>query len=155
MSHVDFRSLLLAPFAIMACGDSLAPRALPGTYALQRVAGDPLPAVVASNFYGTIIVFSETIRLELGGTGTVTSVSEIVPHDVSLPREGPSMGESEIRWVITKGRMQIEHDCGPGESCVPGPHLVGVLAGHSLRLRWGPQLSGRVPLDYLEVPAPQ
>ncbi len=147
--------LALASLVLAGCGDTLSPGALPGTYVLQRVAGDPLPAVVARNFYGTILVYSEAIRLELGGTGALSGVSEIIPHDPSLPREGPLSSESEVRWAIKNGRIQIEHECGPAENCVPGPHLVGMLGGHSLRLRWGPQLSGRAPLEYVEARAPQ
>ena len=156
LSAQSLRSLLLAPLAILAsCGDALAPGSLPATYSLRRVAGEPLPAVVARNFYGTIIVYSESVRLELDGTGMLSTLSEIVPHDVSIPREGPSTAEGDIHWAMRNGRVQIEHNCGPLEICVPGPHLVGVLGDHTLRLRWGPQLSGRAPLDYVEVPAPQ
>ena len=156
LSAQNLRSLLLGPLAVLAsCGDSLAPEGLPGTYALRRVAGDPLPAVVARNSYGTIIVHAEAVRLEIDGTGTRSILNEIVPHDVSVPREGPSTSEVEIRWAIRDRRIQIEHRCGPLALCAPGPHLVGVLRDHALRLRWGPELSGRSPLDYLEVPAPQ
>jgi hypothetical protein len=155
LPHPALRSLLLAPLILSACGDSLAPGALPGTYTLQRVAGDPLPAVVATNSFGTILVFYETIRLGPHGRGTISGVTEMVPHDIFLPREGPTEGQSEIRWTIIKGRIEIEHECGPLENCVPGPHLIGVLGGHDLRLRWGPQLSGRAPLEYVQAPAPQ
>lgn len=153
-AHIP-RSLLLAPLVLLAsCGDSLAPGSLPGTYSLRRVAGEPLPAVVARNSYGTIIVHSEAIRLELDGTGSISTSSEIVPHDVSVPLQGSSTAESQIRWAIRNGRVHIEHICGPLELCAPGPHLVGVLGDHTLRLRPGPQMSGRAPLDYVEVPAP-
>jgi hypothetical protein len=155
LQHSSLRSLLLAPLLLAGCGDSLAPVSLPGTYTLLRVADDPVPAVIATNWYGTILVFSETIRLDPGGTGTISSVTEMVPDNIFLPREGPVTGQSEIRWALRKGRMEIEHECGPNENCAPGPHLVGVLGGHTLRLKWGPQLTGRGPLEYVEARSPQ
>jgi hypothetical protein len=154
-SRPGIRSLLLAPLMLAGCGDSLAPGALSGSYALQRVAGDPLPAVLATTPFGTILVLHETIRLELDGTGTRSTVSESIPHNIFLPREGPATFRSEIRWTITKGRIEIERKCGPLENCVPGAELVGVFSGHKLRLKWGPRLSGRAPLEYVEARASQ
>jgi hypothetical protein len=155
LPHPALRSLLLAPLILPACADTLAPGALPLTYTLQRVAGDPLPAVVATNSYGTILVFSETIRFDPSGRGTISSVTEVVPDNIFLPREGPTEARSQIRWSVTKGRMEIEHECGPLENCAPGPHLIGVLGGHDLQLRWGPHSSGRAPLEYVRARALQ
>jgi hypothetical protein len=155
LAHSSLRSLLLAPLFLAGCGDSLAPGALSGSYALQRVAGDPVPTVVATNEYGTILVFSETIHLGPHGAGTISSVIEMVPHNIFLPREGPSPAESEIRWTMRKGRVEIEYVCGPLANCAPGPHLVGVLSGQTLRLSWRPQSSGRAPLEYVEALAAQ
>lgn len=155
MSAHSSSRLLIALLALtLACGGSasLAPGIPGNTYALQRVANDRLPAVVATNDYGTIYVFSETLRLDAGGTGTLGGVSEMVPHRADLPREGPVAGETEITWTRFRGGIAITTVCPPNANCVAGPHLIAQVKGQTLKATWGPQLNGRDPLYYLEVP---
>jgi hypothetical protein len=56
--------------------------------------------ILATPPYGTILVRGETIRLEPDGTGTRSTLSESIPHNISLPHEGPTTFDSEIRrWA--------------------------------------------------------
>ena len=139
-----------------ACGDSsLAPGTLGQAYMLVDVASDPLPTTLYVNEIGTIRVIAQTIRFGPKGTGSLSQRTEIVPHAADQPREGPEEYTFGIGWVQVKGSIEIEFDCPANANCLAGPHLIARVDGHALRATWGPQMNGRAPLRYEEVPPPQ
>lgn len=60
----------------VACGDPVAPGDIAGTYALQRVDGDPLPTVLFTTEYVRVRVLADTLRLNANGTGLQIGVRE-------------------------------------------------------------------------------
>ena len=143
--------VLFAP----ACGDSVGPGTLGQEYVLVDVAGDPLPTVLYTNDYATIRVISQTIRFGPKGTGSLSETTVTVPHSPDEPREIRSEYTIGIGWVQVKGSIEIEFDCPANANCLAGPHLIARVDGHALRATWGPQMTGRAPLRYEEVPSPQ
>jgi hypothetical protein len=142
---------LFAGLAI-GCRDSLGPKPVADTFALQRVAGDPLPTVLYDNGLIATRVISDTIRLQNDGTGTISGVRETAPLQPGITAEPPTHRTTDIHYQVDGGRIQITYDCPPGALCVPPPHLIADLTENGLQVRWGPRMDGRNPLLYTRVP---
>ncbi len=136
-------------------GESLAPGTLGQAYSLVSVANDSLPTTLAIIESGTIRVISQVIRFGPKGSGSLSETTEAVPLDAHAPREGPVQLDIGIQWIEVDGRIEIEFNCPPDADCAAGPHLIARVDAHALRATWGPHASGRAPLLYEEVPAPQ
>jgi hypothetical protein len=145
-------SLTAVAGLLLGCRSSTEPQpASTTTYVLQRVAGDPLPAVLVTNEVVEIRVFSDTIRLKGDGTGTISGVQESIPLTPGTPAEGPRHITSPIHYQITPTQIEIAFDCPDLANCIPPPHLLATVRSDGLQVRWGPQLQGRDPLDYVRV----
>ena len=142
-------SVLLTFTAGLSCSNGLEQSALPGTYALERVAGDPLPAVVYVSEDVTIRILADTLRLGEGGVGTRTVSVHITTAGDPQP-ENPTRGEGEFRFNIARGAIEISHDCPPNANCAPPPHMVGRFSGNGLTIHHA--LEERVPQVYSQVP---
>jgi hypothetical protein len=142
--------LLLAWLA--GCGSTTEPKANESAiYILQRVAGDALPAILANNEVGNIRVFADTILLAGDGTGSSSTTTEFIPTAPGIPDDGPESFSSHLHYRLGLDRLEISFDCPPGADCVGGPHLVGELRKDGLELHWGPQMSGREPMEYVRI----
>jgi hypothetical protein len=146
-------SATLLVFLTLSCSDSLEPGTLGQSYRLDQVAGDALPTVLYTNEVGTLHIISQFIHFGPKGTGSLSETAQMVPH-TGEPQE-PQESTSGIQWAEVDGRIEIEFDCPANANCLAGPHLVARIDGHALRATWGPQISGRSPLYYVEVVAPQ
>ena len=150
-STTHFRAPLLAALlagaVALGCGDSLGPDDVAGRYALQAIAGEPLPAVSFTGADVTVRVLAETLVLRADGTGTATVHEEV--EELSLP---PGTTRSDRRWEralrfrARDDRLEIEFICGPGELCVRPPHLIARRQGSALLVEYA--LGERVPQLY-------
>jgi hypothetical protein len=146
-------SATLLVFLTLSCSDSLEPGTLGQSYRLDLVAGDALPTVLYTNEVGTSHIISQFIHFGPKGTGSLFETAQMIPH-TGDPHE-PQESTSGIQWAEVDGRIEIEFDCPANANCLPGPHLIARIDGHALRATWGPRTSGRSPLYYVEVVAPQ
>ena len=146
-------SATLLVFLTLSCSDSLEPGTLGQRYRLDQVAGDALPTVLYTNEVGTFHIISQFIHFGPKGSGSLLETAQMVPHTGEPPE--PQESTSGIQWAEVDGRIEIEFDCPANANCLAGPHLVARIDGHALRATWGPQISGRSPLYYVEVVAPQ
>jgi hypothetical protein len=151
---VRARSTLATLVALsLSCGESAGPEDAPGTYALRRVARDPLPAILYDNEIYAVRVISDTIRLRADGTGTISGVREAVPLHEGLPHKGPMNEWIVIRYRAVGDELEIEYDCPVQSNCAPPPQLIARRSSGGLTARWGPGIFGRSPLLYTEVEA--
>src|SRR5438309_8738627 len=133
--------ILLATLAA-GCRAPFSPSDVAGTYALKRIANDPLPTML---FTSGLDVAADTLRLNADGYGTRVFVLNIDPryagHD-SGRREG------DFQFIIVKGHIELTFPCPRNETCIPirmklRPWPDGLLADSA---------SGqRIPLIYARV----
>jgi hypothetical protein len=136
---------------LLGC-DSTGPRPVSGgVYVLQRVAGNPLPAVLQSTDFVNIRVLADTMLLRSDGTGVISGVREIVPREPGGPAEGPHSIVTTFHSETSGGEIAITFDCPPAALCIRGPHLLARTADGELTARWGPSMSGQAPLEYALV----
>lgn len=116
-------ALLASVCLPLACSDLFAPGQLAGTYVLQSVAGQPLPALLYSNGIDAAgTVYADTLRLAPGGHATLTEVLTSIP--------GPSGFHTSVdtlTYTLTFDivALQIVFSCPPSADCAPPPRIVG------------------------------
>jgi hypothetical protein len=137
-------------FAALACQDSLAPTDVAGTYVLQSVATEPLPAEIYRNDYVTIRVIADTLRLRPDGTGTMSGVQVAEPRQEGMAPATPAWWTGQLRFRIVEGDVEVTMICPPDANCVPGPHLTARRLDSGLRVDYA--LGGRVPRVYARIP---
>jgi len=144
------RLIILGAALAVACGEPLSPRAVAGTYALQRVAGDALPALLYANGSVNVRVFADTLQFLPDGHGTLITVRESDPVSGG-PSSGPLRSESAFGFRITAGRIEVGFECPPHVGCVAvaGPQLVLRRIGDGLEAVFAQ--GARIPLTYTRV----
>jgi hypothetical protein len=153
MSPVRFGLLSLSPVLAftLGCGSSTEPKPpTSATYVLQRVAGDALPTIINSTAFGRTTVYADTIRLAPDGTGSKSESIEVLPLNGD-PSDGVQLVRTPIHYRLASGRIEIDFDCPPGALCIAPPHMLGAVGPGELQVRWGPHLSGREPLEYVQA----
>jgi hypothetical protein len=143
-------SLVAATFWVaLGCGRSTEPISVPPTtYVLRQVAGDPLPAVLLTTELVEVRVFSDSIRLNPDGTGTISGVRQATVLTPGTPAEAPAPITIPIHYRNQVDRIEIDFDCPPNANCVPPPHLIATVEADGLRAYWAPGMTGRQPLEY-------
>jgi hypothetical protein len=139
---------LLCAALPLACGEPLSPSKIAGAYALQRVAGDSLPALLYTNENVTVRVFAETLSFTPDGRGTVITVRESQPL-IGGPSTGPTRGEIAFGFQVVEGRIQIAFDCPPNANCAAPPHVLARWTGNGLQALYA--LGARIPQVYTHV----
>ena len=110
---------------LCGCRETLSPRDVTGTYVLEQVGDDPLPAVVFRDGSGLVRIIADTLRLRMGGRGSFVSVRVIEHFSSSQLPLAASRLESELTYRIADARVEMTFTCPPNAMCAPGPHLVG------------------------------
>ena len=140
--------VLLSAVLALACGEALGPGDIAGTYALQRVAGDPLPAVLYTTQTVVVRVFADTLRFTADRRGISTTVRESEPV-TGGPATEPRRGETGFSFRVADGRIEVAFDCPINANCVAPPHLVLKRTDAGLRADFA--LVARTPLLYARV----
>jgi hypothetical protein len=131
------------------CSDGFGPSNFAGSYVLERVGADTLPAVVYTSEDISIKVLADTLRVHGDGRGTRATVVHITTTIGPQP-ENPSSSESGFTYRIDRGRVAVSFDCPPNANCLAPPHLVGQVLSDGLTIDYA--LGERVPQTYLRVP---
>ncbi len=139
---------LLGITLALGCGEPLSPNDVAGTYALRRVAGDSLPAVLYATENWRIRIFADTLRFTSDGRGTITTVRELEPL-TGEPSPGPRRGENGFGFRVIDGRIEVAFDCPPSANCTPPPDLV--LRRTADGLRADVAQGARTPLVYARL----
>jgi hypothetical protein len=140
--------LLLGAGLPAACSEPLGPRGFVGTYALQNVAGDALPALLLENDYVIVRVLADTLRFAAHGRGTGVQVLESGPPTGASPTS-PVRWEYAFGFRVVEDRIEIAFDCPPGADCAAPPHVVARPIPGGLRADFA--LIYRVPQTYARV----
>ena len=126
MSVSRSATLILAVVgAVAGCRESLSPTDVVGTYVLEQVGDDPLPAVVFRDGSGTVRIIADTLRLRADGNGSFVSVRVIELWSSSQLPVAATRLESELTYRIIDSRVEMTFICPPNAQCAAGPHLVG------------------------------
>ncbi|HUF27728.1 MAG TPA: hypothetical protein VMM18_12200 [Gemmatimonadaceae bacterium] len=116
--------------ASIGCGDPLRPADIAGTYVLERVGDDPLPAVVQSRSTFQIVAIADTIHLRRDGSGTRTTITVmLLPDGETYPAFRTAVG---VRFEIIRGKVRIfsQFTCPSNANCaLPAPLVVSRVAG--------------------------
>jgi hypothetical protein len=151
MSFTSARGLAASlVFATLACHDSLAPRDVAGTYVLQSVAMEPLPAEIYRNDYVTVRVMADTLRLRPDGTGTMSGSHVAEPRQEGMAPAAPTWWSGQVRFRIVDDDVEVTMICPPNANCAPGPHLTARRLDSGLRVHYA--FGERVPRVYARVP---
>jgi hypothetical protein len=137
--------LLMCAGLAAACDEPLGPNDIVGTYVLQTVAGEALPAIVDSNSYDFLRVVADTLRFTADGRGTRAEVVESEPSNGGAPT-GPMRWEQSFRFSVAHGWIAITFDCPPNALCAAPPHVVARPTANGLRVDFA--LTSRVPQTY-------
>ena len=113
--------------AAIACDTQVAPLGR-DYYALQSVAGVPLPAPYATNPYYNGLLVADSIMFRDDGTG-----SRFATYQEENSTSRYSTVES-FHWSRNDNRISITFVCPPTASCIAGPHLKGVIDETSMTI---------------------
>jgi len=97
-------------------------------YALESVAGTPLPAPYAPNLDYNGLVLGDSIAFRDDGTGIRRSVFQ---------EEGATekwSSETDFTWIRNGNQITISLSCPPFALCIAGPHLAGTIDDETLTI---------------------
>ena len=107
------------------CRDGVSPAEVTGTYVLEQVGDDPVPAMVFRDGSASVHIIADTLRLRASGRGSFVSVRVIEqPIGGPLPAAATRL-QSELTWRISDSRVEMAFVCPANANCAPGPHLIG------------------------------
>jgi hypothetical protein len=120
-------SFVLALAAGLSCSSPLEPLGR-DFYALQSVAGVPLPAPYAPNPSYNGLLIADSIMFRQDGTGA--------RHAVYQEENSTQRYESDesFNWTRDGNRIAITFVCPPTASCIAGPHLRGTVDETSITI---------------------
>ena len=146
--RIRFLSLFLWAGVAAACTEPLGPDRVAGTYALQVVAGEALPAVVYSSSDLVVRVFADTLDLSNDGTGTQVRTAEYQYPTGAFPTDTVRW-DTPFSFRIVEERIEIVFVCPWDADCVAPPHVIAYRTFGGLRASWA--LGERVPQDYVRL----
>lgn len=147
--HSTMLALSMFSTITVGCRESLSPAGIAGTYVLERVGDDPLPAEVFRDTHGIVSIVADTLRLRANGRGSFASVRIIDLVGVEAPRI-PNRLESSLTFRVVGSRIEMEFICGPNALCAPGPHLTARQYARGLVVE--ASLVADAPLHYRRLP---
>jgi len=141
-----FPALLLGAGLAVACTEPLVPDDVLATYALQIVAGEPLPAVAESSSSQIVRILADTLRLAADGRGERVRIVENEYPTGAAPTDSVRWESGLSYWVV--GRLIHMYVC-PWDVDCESPNVIARPTAEGLRVEWaGGQ---RVPQDYLRL----
>jgi len=143
------RRLRILPCVVLTfgCSEPVSPGDIAGTYVLQRVANDPLPAVLYTVNGMSVRVIAETLQFTPDLRGRLSTNREI--ESPGAPIE-PASWATAFTFRFISERIEVAFPCPPNADCLAPPHLVlrqtadGLLADFAL--------GARTPLVYARLP---
>lgn len=90
-------------------------------YALQTVAGIPLPAPYAQNPYYNGLLVADSMSFRDDGTG----LRHAVYQDENSTSQYAS--DEDFNWTRGGNSIAVTFVCPPMASCIAGPHLTGTI----------------------------
>ena len=151
MSIRGFTMLALSILSTLTvgCRSSLGPDDVAGTYVLERVGDDPLPAEVFRDTHGIVSIIADTMRLGTNGRGSFASVRIIDPVGIEAPQI-PNRLDIALTFRIVGSRIEMEFICAPNALCIAGPHLIARQNARGLVVE--ASLVADAPLHYRRLP---
>ena len=122
--HATILALGTVAAVMLGCRDSLGPRDVAGTYVLERVAFEPVPAVIFRDAQGTVRVVADTLRLRLNGGGSFVFIHVIEPADGGAASQTPTRIEIDFTYDVVGSTIEISYYCPPNALCIAGPHAI-------------------------------
>jgi hypothetical protein len=138
-------ALFLGAGLAAACTEPLGPDGVLGGYALQAVAGQPLPAVVDSSSDFIVRVLADTLRLGNDGRGARVRIAEY-RYPTGIAPTDTVRWDGQLGFRIVEGRIEMTFVCPADALCVAPPHIVAWRTSDGLRSSF--DLGQRVPQDY-------
>jgi hypothetical protein len=122
--HATILALGTVAAVTLGCRDSLGPRDVAGTYVLERVGVEPVPAVIFRDGQGTVRVVADTLRLRVDGRGSFVFIHVIEPAIGGAAPEAPTRIEIDFTYDLVGSTIEISYDCPPMALCIAGPHAI-------------------------------
>jgi hypothetical protein len=119
---------------LAACRGSLGPEQMAGTYVLERVGSDPMPAVILREEQALVRVIADTLRLDADGGGSFVSLQRIELANPDAAPRAASRIESALTVRVVDARIEMSFVCPINASCAAGPHLIGRVDRGGLRV---------------------
>ena len=141
--RVRLPALLLAAGLGAACTEPLRPGDVLGTYALQVVAGEPLPAVVDSGSPLIVRVLADTLRMAVDGRGRRVRIVQNEYPTGGAPTD-TVRSESPLSYWLVDRRIEM-YICPWDADCV-FPTVIARPTAGGLRVVFA--VGQRVPQDY-------
>ena len=143
------KALVLTLIGIAACDESTAPP-IAGSYVLESINNQPLPANIQAGDGDTITVISSSLTLDGAGRAQLSEHIRYV-HPGSPPGQvtyttGYSYSISGSRIIGQSIAFDYSPPCPPNALCAEPP--VGRFMGAKLVLSWGATPSSRPPSVY-------
>jgi hypothetical protein len=154
-------------FAIIAlafaagCGDDEGTRPTlffaPDSYALVRVAGDPMPATIVVGDFTSIEIVGDTLTFGTDGRGSQIFVSR--PTFPDQPPGPPVREERAFTYRKVGNVLEIEFPCpdlaaGNTASCIAPPHYRGSVI-NSIQINFDLALGYPTPLLFQRLGIPE
>ena len=121
-----------------------------GVYVLRTVAGQALPAVIASHDFDHAVMLADTIFLHEDGTGGTSEIKRVIED----PKDGEQTRTETVAFAyqMTGSRLTVELPCPPLASCSAPPHYAGTVSPDALDLTIA--LNYRGPMHFAKVAGP-
>jgi hypothetical protein len=158
---VTHKLLALFAFALIAgCDDEGTAPALfvePDSYALVRVAGQPMPATIIIGDNTSIEIVGDTMRFGTDGRGTQIFVSrQTFPNQ---PPGDPVREERTFQYRKTGNVLEIDFPCpdlgaGNTASCIAPPHYRGSVI-NSIQISFDLALNYPTPMLFQRLGIPE
>ena len=143
--------IISAMGSTIGCADSVSPQDFVGEYALTRIQGDPLPALMFNNNISPTIV-ADTIRLRADGTGSRDRViaASLLRSALPVGSTPPTATRTDLIFKVTGGVLAITYVCPPNANCTPTmPHAFALRTASGLKITH--ETGARVPEEFVAV----
>jgi hypothetical protein len=138
------KAFILVVASTMACHDTTAPPIV-GSYILETINSQPLPANISAGGGDTVTVLSSSLTLDAAGMAQLSEHTRYV-HPNRHPSEVTYTGGYSYRIVGSSIIFEYSPRCPPNMLCVAPPE--GRFEGSKLVLSYGSTPGSRPPSVY-------